>query len=172
MESTGSLKSFLTAAEGKFEVGVAPYPVVSGTLPAGAGPSIGGASLWVSGPGHTEEEKEAAWRFIQFLSTPESQAFWHTNTGYFPVTPAALKLPVEQEYLAKNPQFQVAIDSLNATQVRPASTGCVAGSMPQIRKASEDGLERVLIGQDPTESMRKVKENVAITIANYNDSTG
>ncbi len=172
LESTGSLKSFLTAAEGKFEVGVAPYPVVSGTLPAGAGPSIGGASLWISGPGHTEEEKEAAWRFVQFLSTPESQAFWHTNTGYFPVTPAALKLPVEQEYLAKNPQFQVAIDSLNATQVRPASTGCVAGSMPQIRKASEDGLERVLIGQDPTESMRKVKENVAITIANYNDSTG
>lgn len=172
LESTGSLKSFLTAAEGRFEVGVAPYPVVRGTLAPGAGPSIGGASLWISGPGHTEEEKEAAWRFVQFLSTPESQAFWHTNTGYFPVTPAALELPVEQEYLKQNPQFQVAIDSLNATEVKPTSTGCVAGSMPQIRKASEDGLERVLIGQDPVESMRKVKENVAITIANYNDSTG
>lgn len=172
LESTGSLKSFLAAAEGKFEVGVAPYPVVSGSLQEGAGPSIGGASLWISGPGHTEEEKEAAWRFVQFLSTPESQAFWHTNTGYFPVNPEALELPVEKEYLAKNPQFQVAIDSLNATEVRPTSTGCVAGSMPQIRKASEDGLERVLIGQDPAASMRQVKENVAITIANYNDSTG
>lgn len=170
LESTGALKSFTKAAEGKFELGVAPYPVVSGELADGAGPSIGGASLWVSGLGHTEAEKEASWRFIQFLSSPESQAQWHIETGYFPINSEALELPVEQEYLAANPNFTVAIDSLESTELAPTSTGCVAGSMPQIRKASEDGLERALIGQDPLASMQKAKENVAVTIDNYNQA--
>lgn len=170
LESTGQVKGFSAAAEGKFELGAAAYPTVSGTLAGGAGPSIGGASMWVSGPGHSEAEKEASWQFIKFLTQPDSQAFWHTSTGYFPVNVKALDLPLDKEWLAKNPLFQVAIDSLGSTKIGPTTTGCVAGSMPQIRKASEDGLERALIGNDPEQSLQQVQENVAATIANYNDS--
>lgn len=170
LESTGALKSFTAAAKDKFELGVAPYPVVSGELAPGAGPSIGGASLWISGMGHSEAEKEAAWQFTQFLAQADSQAFWHTQTGYFPVNPKALELPVEKEYLAANPLFTVAINSLTATKIQPSSTGCVAGSMPQIRKATEDGLERALIGKNVEDSMLTARENVEVTIANYNDS--
>nr|WP_156609779.1 ABC transporter substrate-binding protein [Auraticoccus cholistanensis] len=170
LESTGALKSFATAAEGKFELGVAPYPVVSGELAPGAGPSIGGASLWISGLGHTEAEKEASWQLVQFLASPESQAQWHIETGYFPINTAALELPQEKEYLAANPSFTVAIESLRRTELSPTSTGCAAGSMPQIRKASEDGLERALIGGDPQESMTKARQNVGLTIENYNQA--
>ena len=66
------------------------YPVVSGTEAPGNGPSIGGGSLWISGPGHSEAEKEAAWELAKFLAQPDSQATWHTQTGYFPVTSKAL----------------------------------------------------------------------------------
>ena len=148
LESTGQVKGFTTAAKGKFELGAAPYPVVSGTEKPGNGPSIGGGSLWISGPGHSEAEKEASWQLAKFLAQPDSQAVWHTQTGYFPVTSKALDEPVDKEFVAANPLFTVAIDSLNKTKVSPATTGCAAGPMPQMRKALEDGLERALIGKD------------------------
>jgi sn-glycerol 3-phosphate transport system substrate-binding protein len=172
LESTGQVKGFSAAAEGKFELGAAPFPVVSGSLAPGSGPSIGGASLWISGPGHSEAEKEAAWVFTKFLAQPDTQALWHTETGYFPVTDAALDEPLDKKFLAENPLFQVAIDSLARTEVGPTTTGCAAGSMPQIRKATEDGLERALIGKDPTQSLQQVQRNVAKAVANYNDSVG
>ena len=125
-----------------------------------------------SGPAHSEAEKEPAWQFTQFLAQPDTQAFWHTQTGYFPVTTAALDEPEDNAFLAENPLFRVAIDSLDATQVRPATPGCAAGAMPQIRKATEDGLERALIGKDPVASLQQVQENVAGSIANDNDSVG
>jgi sn-glycerol 3-phosphate transport system substrate-binding protein len=172
LESTGQVKGFTAAADGKFELGAAPYPVVSGSLAPGAGPSIGGASLWISGPGHSEAEKEAAWEFTKFLVQPDSQAFWHTETGYFPVTNKALDEPLDKAFVAKNPLFKVAIDSLAKTKVGPTTTGCAAGPMPQIRKATEDGLERALIGKDPAQSMAQVQQNVEKSVRNYNDSVG
>ena len=172
LESTGQVKGFTAAAEGKFELGAAPYPVVEGRQAAGNGPSIGGGSLWISGPGHSEAEKEASWQLAQFLAQPDSQAYWHTETGYFPVTPEALGEPLDKQFLAENPLFQVAIDSLDKTEVSPATTGCAAGPMPQMRKALEDGLERALIGKDPGPSLVQVQKNVAKTIDNYNDSVG
>ena len=171
-ESTGQVKGFTAAAEGKFELGAAPYPVVSGNVGAGNGPSVGGGSLWISGPGHSEAEKEASWELAKFLAEPDSQAFWHTQTGYFPVNQKALDVPADREFVAKNPLFRVAIDSLNKTKVTPATAGCAAGPMPQMRKALEDGLERALIGKDAKTSLEKVQENVAESVASYNESVG
>ena len=172
LESTGQVKGFAAAAEGKFELGAAPYPVVSGAEKPGNGPSIGGASLWISGPGHSEAEKEASWQLAKFLAQPDSQAVWHTKTGYFPVTSKALDEPVDKEFVAKNPLFKVAIDSLNKTKVSPATTGCAAGPMPQMRKALEEGLERALIGRDAKTSLVKVQQNVAESVSSYNESVG
>jgi sn-glycerol 3-phosphate transport system substrate-binding protein len=56
--------------------------------------------------------------------------------------------------------------------VSPATTGCAAGPMPQIRKALEDGLERALIGKDAKTSLVKVQENVGESVASYNESVG
>jgi sn-glycerol 3-phosphate transport system substrate-binding protein len=172
LESTGQVKGFTAAAAGKFELGAAPYPVVSGTQAPGNGPSVGGGSLWISGPGHSEAEKEASWQLAKFLAQPDSQAVWHTQTGYFPVTSKALDEPVDKAFVAKNPLFQVAIDSLNKTTVSPATTGCAAGPMPQMRKSLEDGLERALIGKDPVTSLVKAQENVAESVRSYNESVG
>ncbi len=171
-ESTGQVKGFTAAAKGKFELGAAAYPVVSGSEKPGNGPSIGGGSLWISGPGHSEAEKEASWQLAKFLAQPDSQAFWHTQTGYFPVTSKALEEPADKEFVASNPLFTVAIDSLDKTTVSPATTGCAAGPMPQMRKNLEDGLERALIGKDARTSLVKVQENVAESVASYNESVG
>jgi sn-glycerol 3-phosphate transport system substrate-binding protein len=168
LESTGQVKGFTEAAQGAFDLGVGYYPKLEANE---SGPIIGGASLWVSGPGHDAAEQEAAWRFVQFLAEPESQAAWHTGTGYFPISKAALELPEDKEWRAQYPQFDVAVQQLQDTELSPATQGCLLGVMPQSRKASEDGLEKSILGGDPQQSMTEAADGLGQQIEQYNSST-
>ena len=84
--STASLKQILQDVNGSFEVGTAYFPTIKDGDEGGV--SIGGASLWALN--NNDDAKAAAtWKFIKFLISPESQAYWNAETGYFPVTTAA-----------------------------------------------------------------------------------
>src|SRR5262249_3520302 len=72
---------------------------------------VGGASLWITTTG-TKEQQEGAWDFVKFALTPETQAFWSSNTGYYPVVRKAYEQPLMKDALVKYPQFQVALDQL------------------------------------------------------------
>ena len=108
--STASLKQVLEDSGGNFEVGTAYYPAVSPDDQGGV--SIGGASLWAL---NNNDEKQAAatWKFIKFLISPESQAYWNAQTGYFPIVTAAQDEQVFKDNIAQYPQFQTAIDQLH-----------------------------------------------------------
>lgn len=60
-------------------------------------------------------EKKAAWEFTKFMVSAKQQSFWAANTGYFPVTTEAYKLPETQAFLGSNPQFKTAIDQLRSS---------------------------------------------------------
>ncbi len=171
LESTGALRGYLEAAQGKFALATAPFPKVD---PAGTGgPVIGGASLWISGPGHTDAQKRAAWEFAKFATSPQQQAIWHTSTGYFPVTTKALALPVDKAWVARYPQFSTAIDVLHSEQPSTATAGCALGTMPQARKAAEDGLEKAILGQAPPQSaMADAAKSLEPVLKAYNSSVG
>ncbi len=169
LESTGQVTGFTTAAqEVGFELGVGFYPKNGGD----SGPIIGGASLWIGGEGHDPAQQEASWRFVQFLAEPQSQATWHTGTGYFPISQAALDLPEDVQWREEYPQFDVAVQQLEETELSPATQGCLLGVMPQSRKASEDGLEKAVLGGDAQQSMTEAAEGLADQIEQYNSSTG
>jgi len=169
LESTGVLRSYTDAA--KFPVAAAPFPKV--TAADTGGPIIGGASLWIDGPGHSAAEQRAAWEFVKFLSTPAAQAEWHTGTGYCPVNAKALEEPVDKAWTAKYPQFQTAVDQLHSTQPSVASAGCILGVMPQARKASEDGLEKAILGQaTPQQAMTEAAASIQPQIDSYNEAVG
>jgi sn-glycerol 3-phosphate transport system substrate-binding protein len=169
LESTSALKGYLTATEGKFTLATAPFPKVDAS--SAGGPIIGGASLWISGPGHSDAQKRAAWEFTKFASSAEQQAIWHTSTGYFPVNKGALDLPVDKAWVAKNPQFSTAVKVLHSTTPSTATAGCALGTMPQSRKASEDGLEKAILGQTPpATAMREAAKGMAPVLQQYNSS--
>jgi len=171
LESTSVLRGYVTAAKGKFTVATAPYPKLRSS--SGGGPIIGGASLWVNGPGHSALEQRAAWEFIKFVSTPAAQAKWHVGTGYVPVNKKALDEPVTKEWQAKYPQFTTAVDQLHALPPSVASAGCILGVMPQARKAAEDGLEQAIVGSKPAEqAMRDAAASMKAEIERYNNSVG
>lgn len=171
IESTGVLSAYQAAAKAKgFQLGVGYYPSVGQRV---GGPAIGGASLWIDGPGHSSAEQEASWEFVQFLASAKSQATWHTTTGYFPINKAALNLPVDVNWRKKYPQFNVAIQQLDNTKLTTASSGCLLGVLPQARADSEDAIEKVVTGKASAQkALSAASKAIAPQISNYNNATG
>jgi len=166
-ESTGVLGGYLKAAGNKFQVATAPFPKVQSSDPGG--PIIGGASLWIDGPGHSAAEQRASWEFVKFLVQPENSAYWHTQTGYFPVSKAALNDPTDKAWLTQKPQFQTAIDELAASPSTTATQGCLLGSLPQVRALVETAIESVLTsGQDPKAALDDAASQAKALITKYN----
>ncbi|AXY24607.1 ABC transporter substrate-binding protein [Suicoccus acidiformans] len=162
--STASLRQILTEVDGRFEVGTAYFPGVDAEDQGGV--SIGGASLWMINSGD-DAKKDATWKFIEFLISPEAQAQWNRDTGYFPVTTAAHDEQVFKDNLAEFPQFQTAIDQLHDSA--PEDQGALSGVNQEARQIYESELENLLNGQgDPASAAKSMADQVNAALENYN----
>jgi len=144
--SIASLRGLISAAESAgrgVEVGVLYMPRSEG---ATGKTIVGGASLWITDVG-TPEQQEGAWDFIRFALTPEVQAFWAVNTGYYPVVRAAYDLPLMQEGLERYPQFQVAIDQIRMADITLANTAHVSGIFVPYRTHYVAAFDQYFTGQ-------------------------
>ena len=83
----------------------------------------------------------------------------------------ALDLPVDKAWVAKHPQFSTAVEVLHSEKPSTATAGCALGTMPQSRKASEDGLEKAILGQTPPASaMGDAAKGMTPVLKEYNSS--
>ena len=119
------------------------YPDVKG---APQNSIIGGASLWVMGGKKPEEYKGVA-KFFTFLSRPETQAWWHQNTGYLPITKASYELSRKEGYYDKNPGTDTSIKQMTLNEPTENSKGLRLGSFVQIRDIIEEELEQAFAGK-------------------------
>lgn len=162
--STASLKQILNDVNGKFEVGTAYFPKVSDDDKGGV--SIGGGSLWALNNNDVNKQS-ATWEFIKFLVSPESQAYWNSQTGYFPITTAAHQEPVFKENIAKFPQFQTAIDQLHDST--PQSAGALLSIFPEARQTVETEIENMINNKGtPEAAVTKMGERINKSITDYN----
>ncbi|MFX4293105.1 ABC transporter substrate-binding protein [Streptomyces bohaiensis] len=169
LESTGSLGGFLEQSE--FEVGAGYFPLVSSDDPGGS--IIGGASLWINGEGHSQEEVRGSWEFVQHLLTAESQSVWHAGTGYLAVNTEGYDGPEAQERATEFPQFAVAAAQLADSETSVNTAGCMMGVMSDARVAAEEGWEAALTTNDSAEAaLTRAKESLQRKIDEYNDSVG
>jgi sn-glycerol 3-phosphate transport system substrate-binding protein len=128
--------------------------------------SIGGASIYMIDTGD-DERKDASWDFIKFLVSPESQAFWNAESGYFPINVDAHEEPVFKENIEKFPQFQTAIDQLHDSS--PASQGGLATVYQETRQIEEKYVEEVLNNnKTPKEAAEEIAKEVNSALENYN----
>lgn len=163
--STASLKQILQDVDGKFEVGTAYFPTVTDDSTGGV--SIGGGSLWALDNGDPVK-KAATWKFVRFLVSAESQAYWNTQTGYFPVTTQAHSEPVFLENIDKYPQFQTAIDQLHASS--PQSAGALLSVFPEARAIVETEIENMLNNNiSPEDTVAVIAEQINASITEYNE---
>lgn len=162
--STANLSSILSEVGGKFEVGTAYFPSVSGNETGGV--SIGGASLWAM-DNQDEEKAAAVWEFTKFLIAPENQAEWNKETGYFPITTATHDEPVFKENIESHPQFKTAIDQLHDST--PESQGALLSVFPEARQIVESEIENMLNGgTTPEEAAKKITKQINSAIEQYN----
>lgn len=131
--SIASLRTLISTAErtgNGVEVGVMMMPR---PVEAKGRTIVGGASLWITNTG-SQEQQDGAWDFLKWAVQPEIQAFWSSNTGYYPVVQGAYDQPLMQEALAKYPQFQVALDSIRMAPVSNSNSAHVSGVFVSMRQ--------------------------------------
>jgi len=102
--STGNLRAVKDNAS--FDFGVA-------ELPANVrkGSPTGGGNFYVF-KDTSDEERAAALKLIQFMTSPEQAAAWSIATGYMGVSPAAYETDALKEYTAAFPPALVARNQL------------------------------------------------------------
>lgn len=99
--TTGNLTNIRKNAT--FDFGVAPFP--GNPKPASV---LGGGNLYIF-KGASAEQKAAAYKFIQFITSDEIQADWAVQTGYVAPRDGAWGTETMKKYVAEAPQALVAL---------------------------------------------------------------
>jgi sn-glycerol 3-phosphate transport system substrate-binding protein len=142
---------------------------------------IGGATLWVL-KGKPQKEYRGVAKFLEFLSKPEQQMWWHVNTGYLALSNTAVKNLEQGYHFVRNPKQYTAFAQLTglpataprglggkkAAPVKPEriatanSQGLRLGNFVQIRDAIESEMENIFAGK------KAVKQGLDDAVAKSN----
>lgn len=104
--------------KGKFKLGIAPFP--SG--PKGQGNNMAGDNLVIFKQA-TPAQREAAWTFMKWLTLPNQQGYWSTETGYLPVNKNTYNLRYMKRYDKTHPLQYIAAHALQYADFSPATPG-------------------------------------------------
>ncbi|WCF09980.1 ABC transporter substrate-binding protein [Paenibacillus thiaminolyticus] len=148
MDSTAGIAGVMQASP--FEVGTGFLPTPDGKEANGV--IVGGASLWLMNS-VAEEEKEAAWDFMKYVTTPAVQAEWAAGTGYFPITKAAHEEPVLKEKYEQAPQFLTTVKQLQNTKIGSATRGALISVFPETRNEVATAIEKLYQGDAPQKAV-------------------
>ncbi len=138
--TTGGLTTILETAD--FEVGV-------GFLPSGPadenglgyGAPTGGGNLYIFS-NTTPEEQAAAWRWVEYLTSPEIQADWTVNTGYIAARQSAWETEPLADLLASRPEYAIARDQLEYARKEMTTHDGI-----RVRAILNDALAAVIAGE-------------------------
>jgi len=157
------------AEENGFELGTAYYPTPTDKR---TGVVIGGASLWMT-EGLSDQKKSAVTDFLLWLAEADQQAFWHKNTGYFPISDSAVTQLEDEGWFEENPNFQTAFDQLKDTKSTTATKGWQAGPAQEVRSIIQDGYVS-MINSDVTveEKLSEMKTEADSVLQDYVESKG
>ena len=158
LASSSNLASVISAVDGAFEVGVAKVPMVNEQ--ATGGTVISGGALFCF------TDNRAVKEVLSYLISPEVQALWSEGTGYVPVSYKAIETSSYQGFLAENPLYQVALDSL--LESNPGLANVWVPSAYSIYYAFQANIMDVLNGKDIDLAVKEMAATVNDAIAAYN----
>ncbi len=141
--TTGSLTSILSQAQ--FEVGVMPYP----GREEGTYASVPGGGNFYILKGAPQEKQDAAWKFIEFVTSPELAADFSIQTGYIASRASAYDTDAMKAYVAKVPQALQARDALQYAQAELAIQ-----DLGEVRGIFHSYIQKAFNGEmSPTDAM-------------------
>jgi sn-glycerol 3-phosphate transport system substrate-binding protein len=103
----------------------------------------------------SDEEKEAAWAFIKFMTTKENTIYQHKYTGYLPTRLSAVETEELQNLYKEFPQYKVAVDQLEYARPRP-----MENAYPEVAKIIKEAIEKAILDPNvkPQDSMNEAAE--------------
>lgn len=169
IESTAALSAVVAliavAGEDPARLGTGPLPAPPGE---GGGIALGGASLWIL-KDRPQAEQQGAWAFMKFAMSPEQQAQWHADTGYFTSRISAYDLPPAVQRRQQFPQFETAVKQLHDSPVNDATRGALLGPFNEVRDILTRAFEQVLSGGvDPANELEQAAVEANNAIKEYN----
>lgn len=108
--TSAMIKTYVENA--KFEVGVSFLPGDKTRIS-----NIGGAGI-VMMKGAKDNQKEAAWKFIQFMTGKENNLKWAEKVGYLPTHKSAIDTEEGKAYMQRWPQYKAVLDNFDQVQAR------------------------------------------------------
>ncbi len=149
--STGNLTN--VRANASFPFGVAMLPAHQGR-----GSPTGGGNFYFFKK-MTGDERDAAFKIVKWMTTPERAADWGIATGYVAVRPDAWETPAMKKYVADFPAAAVARD-----QLKYAVAELSTHDNQRVTKALNDGIQAALTGTKTPEQAMKDAQQVAVRI--------
>ena len=113
MASTGSMGGIRENATFDWGTAFIPEMYTFGCCTGGSGLSILASA--------DDAQKEAAYRYIEFATSPESTTFWSQRTGYMPVRKSAIQSEEMQTFFDEFPNARTAVDQLELTEPQDAA---------------------------------------------------
>lgn len=153
--TTGNLTAVKNGA--KFNFGVAMLPAKERR-----GSPTGGGNFYVF-KSASPEQRKAAVKFIQWMTTPERAAEWSIKTGYVAVTPAAYKTQTMESYAKGFPAATVARDQLghSVAELSVHENG-------RIYKFVNDAVQAAVTGaQKPQQALSAAQQQADRTLRAY-----
>ncbi len=154
-QSSGNLTNVRTNAGFPFGVGMVPAHSTRGS-------PTGGGNFYLF-KNMTAEQRDAALKFVEWMTTPERAADWSIATGYIAVRPDAWQTPAMQKYLAGFPDAAVARDEL-----RYAAAELSTHDDARVGKALDDNIQAALIGaKTSAQAMKDAQAQAARILRPY-----
>lgn len=161
--SSSNVSNVLNKVGGNFQVGVSNYLRVNQEAAQGA--SVSGSCLVLFDSGDALR-KEAAWEFLQYLTSAEVQADFAAGTGYIPAHVAAMETQSYQAVTAEYPQYTVAFRQLQNTpaEMRSVTIGPSTDFYYAIMQGVSDMLEE---GQSPADTAEQMAQELNLLLEDY-----
>lgn len=139
-----------------FEFGVAPVPQDQVKVTGLGGNNI---AIYTDDP----VKMQAAWEFVQWLSSTEVNRYWAVRTGYAPIRKSVLESEEFQAYLQSEPRARVGVDEMSFARSRP--------NIPAYADASRVlglAVEHAMFGNlDPVKTLQDAAAEVDLILEEY-----
>ncbi len=160
--STSNLSTVIQMVGDRFELGVAPFPMVDEQATGGV--NVGGGALYALDNGSGNQNQ--TWQFVKFATSKEQQLAWHIATGYFPVNEGTYSMKAFQSHLDANPLYGVAIRQLKGSN--PKLQGVWIPSAYQIYYAFQTGILKMLVeDKSPEETSKSLEKELNSYLEDY-----
>ncbi|MBX2830806.1 MAG: extracellular solute-binding protein [Rhodospirillales bacterium] len=165
--SSGSFGGLRKSTQFDFGTSTLPYWENVGDAPKST--FIGGAALFAFS-GHDSAEDAGVAEFFKFLTKPETQYYWHKETGYVPITNAAYDLAKKDGYYNESPDAEVGIQQLSEEGAE-WTKGYRLGFYVQIREVIYREVDKILNGEETVDAaFATIEEEANGLLKRFNDT--